>query len=180
MSKIGRKPIGLGNVKVEIIGQEIKYEGKDGSGVHILPKDFHAELIDNSIKITCANITRENKVLWGLHRALLANEIKGADTGFEQELIITGLGFKGVLAGNKIIFSLGYSHKIDVPLPHGITVAIDKTGQIIKVKGSDKQQVGEICSSIRALRPPEPYKGTGIKLAGETILRKAGKTKSAA
>jgi len=84
-----------------------------------------------------------------------------------------------VLAGKNIIFSLGYSHKIEFPIPEGITITIDKTGQILTIEGNDRQLVGSVCSEIRALRPPEPYKGTGIKLAGEKIIRKAGKTKAA-
>lgn len=181
MSKIGRKPIDLGSARVEIVGNEIKFQGKNASGTHVLPDSLQAELIDNKqIKITCSSRTHENNMQWGLHRSLLANEINGANAVFEKELIITGLGFKGVLTGDKIVFSLGYSHKIDIALPKGISVQIDKTGQIIKVKGSDKQLVGHICSKIRSLRPPEPYKGTGIKLSDETILRKAGKTKASA
>jgi large subunit ribosomal protein L6 len=181
MSKIGRRPINLENVQVEVHGQEVKYTGKNASGIHILPDVLSAELINNGkqLKINCENPTRDNNRLWGLHRSLLANEIKGAGKGFEQGLKITGLGYKGVLTGDKIVFSLGFSHKIDFTLPQGITVDIDKTGQNLIVKGADKQQVGSVASKIRALRPPEPYKGTGIKLADEIIIRKAGKAKSA-
>ncbi|MEX0939984.1 MAG: 50S ribosomal protein L6 [Candidatus Babeliales bacterium] len=181
MSKIGRRPIDLGNVQIEINGQEVHYKGKKDSGVHALPEGLQAELVDNKkIKILCDDKeSRESKRLWGLHRALLANEIKGADQGFEKQLNITGLGYKAAVSGDKLIFSLGYSHKIEFPLPKGISVDIDKKGQTLKVSGSDKERVGAVCSEIKALRPPEPYKGTGIQLSDETILRKAGKTKSA-
>ncbi len=179
MSKIGRKPIDLGNVKAEVKGQEIHLSSKSFSDVHLLPQSLKAELEDNKLKLICDDAIRENKTLWGLHRALLANKIKGFDQGFERELNITGLGFKGVLSGEKIVFSLGFSHKIDFPLPKGIKVEIDKTGQIIKIKGSEKEKIGLVASKIRSLRPPEPYKATGIKFADETIIRKAGKTKAA-
>ena len=159
MSKIGRKPIDLETVQVEVNGQEVHYKGKNVSaGVHVLPDVLGAELVSDGkqLKIICDNPTRENKTLWGLHRALLANEIIGAGKGFEKELKITGLGYKGVLSGNKIIFSLGFSHKIDFPLPEGISVEINNTGQNIKVKGVSKHQVGAVSSEIRAVRPPEP------------------------
>ncbi|MGB8468216.1 MAG: 50S ribosomal protein L6 [Candidatus Babeliales bacterium] len=181
MSKIGRKPILIGNTRVEIKGQEIHIKGKSGELVHVLPQGLSAELINEGthIKIMCTDASGDLNAAWGLHRALIANEIIGMDKGFEQDLIITGLGFKGVLSGTKIVFSLGYSHKIDFDLPKGVSVDIDKTGQLLKVKGADKEQVGLVCSQIKKLRPTEPYKGTGIKLAQEVIFRKAGKTKSA-
>lgn len=179
MSKIGRRPIDLGNVKIDIKDQEVHLTGKNFSDVYLLPEVIKAEKVDNTLKLTCSKITRENNTLWGLHRALLANKIKGADKGFERELNITGLGYKGVLSGDKIIFSLGFSHKIDFPLPEGVKVEIDKTGQNIKVKGTEKEKIGLVASKIRSLRPPEPYKATGIKFADERIIRKAGKTKSA-
>jgi large subunit ribosomal protein L6 len=181
MSKIGRKPISIGDVKVEIKGQELFFKGKLGSGSHVLPLGLTYTLSEDGkqIKIVCSEKEKELNQLWGLHRALLANELIGVEKGFEQDLIITGLGFKGALAGSKIIFSLGYSHKIDFEIPKGISVEIDKTGQLLKVKGSDRELVGHVCSRIKMLRKTEPYKGTGIKLAQETIFRKAGKTKSA-
>lgn len=181
MSKIGRKPIDFSDLDVTIDGKEISIKGKQATDLHVLPDELRAEITEDKkhIKILCDDISLENKMSWGLHRALLSNKIKGVKSGFEKDLIINGLGFKGALSGDKIIFSLGYSHKIEFPLPQGIKVEIDKTGQNIKVKGLSKELVGTVCSEIRSLRSPEPYKGTGIKLASETIIRKAGKTKSA-
>ena len=106
---------------------------------------------------------------------LLANELEGSEKGFSQKILISGLGYKGILKGKKITFSLGYSHKIDFDIPEGISVEIDKTGQKITVSGVDKQKVGFVCSQIRALRPVEPYKGRGIKLENEVVHRKGGK-----
>lgn len=179
MSKIGRRPINIKDVQVDIKGQEIHFKGKKKSGVFMLAPELKAAVSDGTIALTSDVRSSEINRVWGLNRALLANDILGAQNGFEQKVIITGLGFKAVLSGNKLVFSLGFSHKIDFTLPQGITVDIDKTGQIVTVKGADKMMVGQVCSHIRGLRPPEPYKATGIKLEHEVIIRKAGKTKSA-
>jgi len=114
-----------------------------------------------------------------MHRALLANAIKGADVGFEKQLKIIGLGYKAALAGNKIVLSLGYSHKIDLPLPKEVSLKIDKTGQLLTFASHDKAMLGEICDKVRSFRTPEPYKGTGIRYTTEEVVRKAGKTKGA-
>jgi large subunit ribosomal protein L6 len=179
MSKIGRKPIDLKSVKVEINNNEIHFKGPKSSGVYVLPSELKALLEENKLKITCPENSPENNKVWGLHRALLANKLQGAHDVFAQQLKIEGLGFKAVSSGKNLVFSLGYTHKIDFPVPQDITIDVDRTGQLLTVKGSDKEAVGLISSEIRRLRPPEPYKGTGVKLIQEVILRKAGKTKSA-
>lgn len=179
MSKIGRRPIDLDNVQLAIDGQKISYKGKLASGVFVLPQGLSAQMIDtNKLKLSCSLNPKEGNRIWGLNRALLANRIIGASQGFALKVQIVGLGFKAVLKGKTLELSLGYSHKIDYELPEGITVEIDKTGQNLIVKGSDKERVGLVCSHIRAMRPPEPYKGTGVRVDDEVILRKAGKTKS--
>lgn len=177
MSKIGRKPIDTTGIQVDIKGQEVHFKGSKSSGVHMLPAGFAIEKSDSKLRITCAD--KKKFAEWGLHRALLANKLKGISQGFEQKVTIVGLGFKALPKGsNSVEFSLGYSHKIPFDLPQGIVIEIDKTGQNLVVKGSDKELVGHVASMIRSLRPPEPYKGTGIKLADEEILRKAGKAKA--
>ncbi|MFI5333423.1 MAG: 50S ribosomal protein L6 [Candidatus Babeliales bacterium] len=182
MSKIGRKPIDIGSVQVDIKGQEVHYKGKKHTGVYILPPELEAKVDGKKLtlaaKKSAIDASAVNTV-WGLHRALLANAIKGADVGFEQQLQINGLGFKAAVSGNKVVFSLGFSHKIDFVLPKDVTMDVDKTGQNLTVKSYNRELVGHVCSKIKALRPPEPYKGTGIKLASEVIRRKAGKTKAA-
>lgn len=182
MSKIGRKAIDIGNVQVDIKGQEVHYKGKKASGVHVLPQGLTAKLEDKKLYISEEEKSSNRSLnrVWGLHRALIANAIKGADVGFEKQVQINGLGFKAALAGNKIVFSLGYSHKIDFDLPKEVSLEIDKTGQLLTFKSANKELLGHVCSVVKALRPPEPYKGTGIKLANEVIARKAGKTKAAA
>lgn len=180
MSKIGRKPIELHGVTVDVKGKEVHYKGKKASGVYTLPQELNAEVVNKTIKVMAADrqLADVNR-LWGLNRALLANAIKGAETGFEKQLKIVGLGFKAVLAGNKLQFALGFSHKIDFQMPKEVSVEIDKSGQVLTFRSVDKVILGQVCSTVRALRPPEPYKGTGIQYANEVILRKAGKAKSA-
>ncbi len=175
MSKIGRKPIDIGNTKIEIKDNNIHYHGKLANGVYDLPNTFKAELKDNSLHITPAKIMRDTNMFWGLHRALIANKIKGADTGFEKVLRINGLGYKAIISGSKIQFSLGYSHKIDFDIPADVKIEVDKTGQVMTLKSPHKDLLGQTCSNIRSLRPVEPYKGTGIKYETEIVLRKIGK-----
>ncbi|HVX01129.1 MAG TPA: 50S ribosomal protein L6 [Candidatus Babeliaceae bacterium] len=178
MSKIGRRPIDLGNVRIEIKGQEIHYTGKKATGVHILPPELKAVLEGNQLKLIAVEINPKTNQLWGLNRALLFNKIKGADQGLDKQLRIVGLGYKAVANGNILQLSLGFSHKIDYELPKEVAVEIDKTGQLLTFRSSDKKLLGDVCSRIREFRPPEPYKGTGIQYVGEVILRKAGKAKS--
>ena len=178
MSNIGRKPIDLGGVQVEVKGQEITYKGKNTSGTYTLPPFLQAEKKENTLKIDLIKPERRFKKFYGLHRALLANRIKGADVGFEQKIEINGLGFKAVLSGKKVTFALGYTNKIELDLPEGISLEVDKTGQKLTFNGFDKELIGQVCDEVRSMRPPEPYKGKGIKLEGERIIRKAGKAKS--
>lgn len=180
MSNIGRKLINLGSVQVEIKGQEITYKGKKSSGTHVLPSFLQAQKKDNQLKLVLLSPERKYKRFYGLHRALLANYIIGADAGFEKKLEIKGLGFKAALGGKIATFSLGYSNKIELVLPEGISLEVDKTGQKLVVRGANKETVGHIGDQIRSMRPPEPYKGTGIMLENEHIIRKAGKAKAAA
>lgn len=185
MSKIGRKPIDLDQIEVKINGQEIAYKGKKNAGVYTLPNLLQAEVSENKLNLV---INKENKSrkgirdvnrVWGLHRALLANTLKGSAQDFEKKLEINGLGFKAAVAGSKVVFSLGFSHKIDFELPKEVTMEVDKSGQKLTLKSPNKELLGQVGSQIRALRPPEPYKGTGIKYLDEQIVRKAGKTKAA-
>ncbi len=182
MSKIGRKPIDIGSIQVDIKGKEVHFKGTQDSGMYILPKELKAGLEGKILKILpekSALHDRNINRIWGLHRALLANKIQGAGIGFKRQLQINGLGYKAVLSGKKITLSLGFSHKIQVDLPDNVKLDIDKSGQLLTFKSSNKELIGHICSKIRALRPPEPYKGTGVKWVEEIIRRKAGKAKAA-
>lgn len=177
MSKIGRMPIKLGNVKVEVKGQEVHYAGKNTTGVHTIPPFMQAEVLDDHLQLSLQSQIWQNNKFWGLHRALLANKIYGAEKDFERKLEIKGLGYKAQIAGNKVTLTLGFSHKIELNLPQGVKLEIDKTGQNLTFSAYDKELLGHVCDKVRSFRPPEPYKGTGIRYADEVVLRKAGKTK---
>ncbi len=189
MSKIGRKSISLDGVHVEVSGNKINYKGPHAMGTYELPADLKAVIENNQLTIVPAKeyssiskkLKRKINRIWGLHRALLSNEIKGAAQEFTKKIEIDGLGYKATKSGSgkKLEFSLGYSHKIDFDLPEAVSVEIDKSGKKLTVKSFDKFLMGKICSDIQSLRLPEPYKGTGIKLENQEIRRKAGKTKAA-
>jgi large subunit ribosomal protein L6 len=178
MSKIGKKPIPFTSAKILVEGKKLKISGSKASFDHELPQNLNVVIDENFLIVSALENTRETRTLWGLHRALLANKIKGAETGFEQKLTIVGLGFKAALAGKKVTLTLGYTHKIDYELPNDVALEIDKTGQMLTFKSANKFSLGNVCDAIRSFRPPEPYKGTGIIREGEVIVRKAGKTKA--
>jgi large subunit ribosomal protein L6 len=182
MSKIGRKPIELKDIQVEVKGQDVHFKGKKSSGVFTLPDEFKGVIQDNKLIVALKDKNEMNhkvNALWGMSRALLANKIIGSEQPFEKQLQINGLGFKAAMSGKKLDFTLGYTHKISLDIPQDVTVEIDKTGQLLTLRSPNKELLGAVCDNIRSFRPPEPYKGTGIKLAKETIRRKAGKAKSA-
>ncbi len=178
MSKIGRRPIPVGDVSVDIKGNEIHYKGKFASGVYTLPTLLSASLEGKDLSIEAVENTRTVREMWGLHRALVSNKITGAHTPFEKQVKIVGLGYKAIAQGKNIEFSLGFSHKINFALPDGVTVDIDKPGQLLTLKSSDKELVGEVAGKMRKLKPVEPYKGTGVFVSTDVIVRKAGKAKS--
>lgn len=179
MSKIGRKPIALSVATVQMSGRTVQINGPKLKVTHELPEELVLTQDGKALTLSIKENNRKNRMLWGLHRALLANKVQGVEKGFQQVVKIVGLGFKAQQAGKKLVFSLGYSHKIDYTLPENVDVEVDKTGQILILKSADKFSLGNACDAIRSLRPPEPYKGTGIQLEGEVIIRKAGKTKAA-
>ncbi|MCX6746359.1 MAG: 50S ribosomal protein L6 [Candidatus Parcubacteria bacterium] len=176
MSRIGKKPIIIpDDIKVEIKENELVIKGPKGELKQKIHPLVRIELKDKKILITVSEPKeKKQKALWGLFGSLIKNMIKGVREGYEKKLEVIGVGYKVNLQGNKLILNLGFSHPIDFPLPSGITGAVDKN--IIILTGIDKQQVGEIAAQIRRLRKPEPYKGKGIRYAGEIIRKKAGKT----
>jgi large subunit ribosomal protein L6 len=182
MSKIGRKPIPFSSAKVTVEGNKVLISSAKVKFEHELPAGLVAKVqaspgaVDGTLVLSIDNGERELRAQWGLHRALLANKIKGVEKGFEQRVNIVGLGYKAQLSGKKMVFSLGYSHKIDFILPEGVTVEIDKPGQKLLFKSHDKMLLGNVCDAVRSFRTPEPYKGTGIMRDDERIIRKAGKT----
>lgn len=180
MSKIGRMPIETMGLKVEIKGNEVHCITSKGPMVYVLPPELKVMLSEDGgqILLSMKEKSRDANRIWGLHRALLANKIYGQVKGFETNMIINGLGYKAKVAGSKVEFALGFSHKINFDLPEGVSLEADKSGQKLLVKSADKALLGQVCSQIRSLRPPEPYKGKGIRLATEVVRRKVGKAKT--
>lgn len=179
MSKIGRKPIELSAAKVEIKGQELSINGPKANFTHILPSQLKASIVDGELLIELNGSGVQDRAAWGLHRALIANKVFGSQKLFEKKVKIVGLGYKAQISGKKMVFSLGYSHKIDFEVPEGVEVQSDKTGQNLVFQSSDKNLLGNVCDKVKSFRKPEPYKGTGIIVEGDVIIRKAGKAKSA-
>ncbi len=178
MSRVGKKPIPVpGDVTIEQRGSEIVVKGKLGVEQLTLNGAIEA-VIENGILTLVNKGKPEDKqmnALHGLYRALLANIVQGVSSGFEKNLEIVGVGYRVTQQNKDAVFQLGYSHTITFTPPEGITIeVIDATK--LKVKGINKQQVGQVAANIRELRPPEPYKGKGIRYAGEQVRKKAGKT----
>jgi large subunit ribosomal protein L6 len=179
MSRIGRKPVAIPEkVKVSITGRVVRVEGPLGSLEALLPEGVGAKVEGDHLTVSAPAQNRSNRGFQGLTRALLANMVKGVLTGYERKLEINGVGYKAELRGTSLNFSLGYSHPIELALPKGIKAVVDKSQTSIVISGIDKQLVGQIAAAIRSFKPPEPYKGKGVKYADETIKRKVGKTGS--
>jgi large subunit ribosomal protein L6 len=177
MSRIGKKPVAVpGGVTAAVNGQEVKVKGPKGELKHVLVDTMVAKLDKDEIEIAMREDTKEARAMWGMSRTLVANLVAGVTEGFTKKLEITGVGYRAAVQGSNLQLQLGYSHDIAYPIPQGIQIACPKPTEIV-VTGVDKQKVGQVAAEIRRFRPPEPYKGKGIKYAGEYILRKEGKKK---
>lgn len=175
MSKIGKKPMAIPEgVKVEIAGQTVRIKGPKGELSRKLEQGIKAEIVDNRILVKAVSSSKRAHQLWGLNRTLLQNLIEGVTAGFKKELELVGIGYRAEKKGSDLIFSLGFSHPVEFKAPAGITLDVLDKIKIV-VSGIDKQLVGQVASKIRTLRPPEPYKGKGIKYADEVIKKKPGK-----
>ncbi len=180
MSRIGRLPVSIPDgVTVSIDGAAVGVKGPLGEASITVPELLSVEQADGAVVVARANDGREARSLHGLNRVLIANAVHGVSTGFTRSLEINGVGFRAELRGDTILFNLGFSHPILFQLPEGITAKIDKQ-TAITLSGSDRQLIGQTAAQIRELRPPEPYKGKGIKYAEERVRRKAGKAGAAA
>jgi large subunit ribosomal protein L6 len=176
MSRIGKLPVPIpSGVEVQIDGALVTVKGPKGTLSHTLAGGITAEQSeDGSLQITRPDDERDSKALHGLSRTLVANMVAGVTEGFEKQLEIVGVGYRVQAKGSNLEFALGYSHPVVVQAPDGISFAVESPTKF-SVKGIDKQQVGETAANIRKLRKPEPYKGKGIRYAGERVRRKAGK-----
>ena len=179
MSKIGKTNIEIPDkVKVVLNGNNLNIEGPQGKKIINLDTEiFDLSILENKkISIKPKKVNDLTKRLWGLNRSLINNAIIGADIGFTKTLELTGVGYRAALKGNKLTLQLGFSHDINFDIPEGIKIVVEKQ-IVIKISGFDKQKVGEVTSKIKSMRPPEPYKGKGIKEKGQYVLRKEGKKK---
>jgi large subunit ribosomal protein L6 len=176
MSRIGLKPIPVPDkVKINVQGSVVKIEGPRGKLQHTLPEGISTKLEGKQLIVANEGKRPQHKALHGLSRSLLANFIQGAHEGFVKKLEIQGVGFKANVAGKALNLSLGFSHPVVYTIPDDIKVTVtDNTN--ITVEGADKQKVGAVAADIRGYYPPEPYKGKGVRYAGEQIIRKEGKT----
>lgn len=177
MSRIGKKLIELPDkVKLNVSGEgQVNVEGPKGKLAWTLPKQIKARLEGNTLTVERSGEARQIRALHGLSRALIANMVTGVSTGFMKDLEIQGVGFKAAVQGKILNLSLGFSHPILFQIPDGIKVTVTDNTKI-KIEGIDKKVVGQAASDIRAYYPPEPYKGKGVRYAGEQVLRKEGKT----
>ena len=176
MSRIGKNPIPLPTkVSVEINGLAVKVKGPKGELSRVLPEGVVLAQEDNLITVNPADGSRRARERHGLCRTLVANMVEGVSAGFTRKLEIIGVGYRASVKGTTLVVNAGYSQPVEMVPPAGITFAVENNTQVT-VSGSDKELVGNEAAKVRAIRPPEPYKGKGIKYEGERILRKAGKT----
>jgi large subunit ribosomal protein L6 len=179
MSRIGNKPIAIPNdVKVEIKESSVFVEGPKGKLSQGFSSRISIESKDGQVKVARKMDTKPDRSLHGLYRALIANMIKGVTQGYTKELEIIGVGFKAVVQGKNLTLQLGFSHPVVKPIPDGLTVETPKATQIV-IKGIDKEKIGRFATEIRAVYPPEPYKGKGVRFAGEYVKKKVGKAQVA-
>ena len=177
MSRIGKKAVPIpSGVTANVEGQTVKVKGPKGALQVVLPDDVMVKMDKGEVKVDPRNETKRARAMWGTSRTLVNNLVTGVTKGYEKKLEITGVGYRAALQGKNLQISLGYSHEVLYPVPEGITIAAPKPTEIV-VTGIDKQKVGQVAAEIRAFRPPEPYKGKGVKYAGEYIFRKEGKKK---
>jgi large subunit ribosomal protein L6 len=177
MSRIGKKPVPVpSGVTANVEGQTVKMKGPKGALSFLVPDEVSVKLEDGKVKVDPRNETKRARSMWGTSRTMVANLVTGVTKGFERKLEITGVGYRASVQGKNLQLALGYSHDVVFPIPEGIQIVTPKPTEIT-ITGIDSQKVGQVAAEIRGFRPPEPYKGKGVKYAGEYIFRKEGKKK---
>lgn len=177
MSRIGKYPVPVpGGVTVDVKGQTVRAKGKLGELSFVVHDDVNVAMEDGKIRLSPRVETRQARMIWPTMRTRVNNLVLGVSEGYRQELEITGVGYRANLQGKELVLSLGYSHEIRYPVPEGIKIEVEKP-TALAISGIDKQKVGQVAAEIIAYRPPEPYKGKGVKRKGQRILRKEGKKK---
>ena len=174
MSRIGRRPVSIpSNVTVTHAEGRVSVKGPKGTLAEPVPAGIQVEVADGHVRFARPNDEVKTRALHGLARAAVANMIEGVTKGFTRELEIQGVGYRAEVRGKKLVMALGFSHPVEVAIPDGIAVAVQENR--IKIEGSDRCRVGQFASDVREIRPPEPYKGKGIRYVGERVRRKVGK-----
>ncbi|UXM94124.1 50S ribosomal protein L6 [Bartonella sp. HY329] len=177
MSRIGKKPVQVpAGVTATVEGQVVKAKGAKGELSFVVNDEVLVKLEDNALTVTPRDASKDARSKWGMSRTMLVNILQGVKDGFEKKLEINGVGYRAAMQGKNLQLSLGFSHEVVYEVPADITVSVPKPTEIVVV-GIDKQKVGQVAAEIREYRGPEPYKGKGIKYAGERIVRKEGKKK---
>jgi len=176
MSRIGKQPIVIPKgINVQIDKNTVSVKGPKGFSSLTIHPSVDVEMQGEEIRIKPRSETKVARSIHGLTRALIFNMVEGVRNGFEKKLEIVGIGYKANVSGKSLNLALGFSHPIEYPIPDGIEIQVEKQTSIL-VRGIDKQKVGQVCAEIRGFRPPEPYKGKGIRYEGESVRRKVGKT----
>lgn len=177
MSRIGKVPVAIPEgVSASVDGQSVSVKGPKGELAAVMVDDVLLKMEEGSIKISPRNDSKRARAMWGLSRALVANLVDGVSNGFTKELEINGVGYRAEVQGKNLKLNLGFSHDVLFPIPEGVDVKCTSP-TAITITGIDKQKVGQVAAEIRRYRPPEPYKGKGIKYVDEYIFRKEGKKK---
>ena len=177
MSRVGKNPVNVpSGVTVSVVAGQLKAKGKLGELAVRVSGDVEVKLEDNKVWVKQLGESKQARMMWGTTRNLVRNMLTGVSQGYTKSLDISGVGYRAAVQGKNLQVQLGYSHDIVYPIPEGITIAVPKPTEIV-VTGIDGQKVGHVAAEIRAFRKPEPYKGKGVKYAGEYIFRKEGKKK---
>jgi large subunit ribosomal protein L6 len=177
MSRIGKHPVAVpSGVEVQLSGQTLSAKGSLGTLRLVLTNEVTASVADGAVTIAPKNETKQSRAMWGTTRALVNNMVAGVSKGFSITLEINGVGYRAAVQGTALNLQLGYSHDIAYPIPSDVKITCERP-TVITLSGADRQRVGQVAAEIRAYRPPEPYKGKGIKYSTETVRRKEGKKK---
>jgi large subunit ribosomal protein L6 len=177
MSRIGKKPVSVpGGVTASVDGQTVRAKGPKGELSYVVNDEVLVKMEDGSIKVDPRDDSKDARSKWGMSRTMIVNILSGVKDGFEKRLEISGVGYRASMQGKNLQLALGFSHDVLYPIPEGIQIAVPRPTEIV-ITGIDKQQVGQVAAEIREYRGPEPYKGKGVKYAGEKIVRKEGKKK---
>jgi large subunit ribosomal protein L6 len=177
MSRVGKKPVTVpSGVTASVDGQTVKVKGAKGELSFLVPEEVTVAMENGAVSVAPRDESKTARAKWGMSRAQVANLVEGVSKGFERRLEISGVGYKAAVQGKVLKLSLGYSHDIDYEIPAGLTITAPRPTEVV-IAGIDKQRVGQTAAEIRGYRGPEPYKGKGVKYAGEFIFRKEGKKK---